>query len=471
MRAYERQVMNRIATPPGFARPAFVPEAERVFRELVASRDDVEQVDAVLVDLNGIMRGKRMPVSDAAGRLFESGMQIPHSVYLMDPRGEMTNPFGRGVGDGDPDGTAWPIPESIRLAWTGAVPRIQMLMTLRDDNGAVDPAEPRAALERVLERFHEARLTPVAAVELEFHLVDRERTEAGAPKPPARSRDAAHAVYDTADLDRYGDFLSALAAAARLEGVPLNCVSSEYGPGQFEANLAHQRDVLAAADHAIFLKRLVRAVAQATGLEATFMAKPYPSRAGSGLHVHVSLLDRDDRNVFDDGSLSGSPVLRNAIAGLQALMPESMALFAPSVNSYRRFQPDMFAPVNRRWGVNNRSVGIRVPAGPEQARRLEHRAAGADANPYFVLAAVLAGIHHGLATKTDPGAPASGNVSRERDPELSLSIEDALARLRAARTLPSYLGEETLRLYAESKRLELERFRRIVPPHEYVWYL
>jgi glutamine synthetase len=163
--------------------------------------------------------------------------------------------------------------------------------------------------------------------------------------------------------------------------------------------------------------------------------------------------------------------LRHAIGGLQAVMAESMAIFAPSVNSYRRFQPDMFAPVNRRWGVNNRSVGLRVPIGPGDSRRVEHRAAGADANPYLVLAAVLAGIHHGIENRLDPGAPASGNVSRSPDPLLPLSIEESLARMGEATVLADYLGAETVELYRESKRLELQRFRTIVSPAEFEWYL
>ena len=134
----------------------------------------------------------------------------------------------------------------------------------------------------------------------------------------------------------------------------------------------------------MFLKQIVKAAARANGFDATFMAKPYPDRAGTGLHVHVSVLDEQGRNIFDDGSRGiGSDQLRHAIGGMQALMPESMALFAPSLNSYRRFQPDMFAPVNRRWGVNNRSAGLRIPMSPGDARRVEHRVAGADANPYL----------------------------------------------------------------------------------------
>jgi glutamine synthetase len=297
----------------------------------------------------------------------------------------------------------------------------------------------------------------------------------GAPQPPrdkrTGAREVAHSVYETDDLDRYADFLAALHAAAALRNLPLSATSSEYGPGQFEANLRHRPDALHAADDGIFLKQAVRSAARETGYEATFMAKPYAQRTGSGLHAHVSLLDAEGRNVFNDGSAEGSGLLHHAIGGLQALMPESMALFAPSVNSYRRFQPDMFAPVNRRWGVNNRSAGLRVPIGPEDSRRIEHRAAGADANPYLILAAVLAGIHYGIETKSDPGPPATGNVSRESDDGLPLTIDDALARLGEARLLTAYLGEETVSLYRESKRLELERFRRIVPTHEYDWYL
>jgi glutamine synthetase len=146
-------------------------------------------------------------------------------------------------------------------------------------------------------------------------------------------------------------------------------------------------------------------------------------------------------------------------------------LFAPNVNSYRRFQPDMFAPVNRHWGVNNRSAGLRIPMGPSDARRVEHRASGADANPYLALAAVLAGMHFGLEKMIDPGPPAVGNVSRDPDAALPFTIDDALARLGEARALPTYLGSETLSLYRETKRIETERLRKIISEAEYDWYL
>jgi glutamine synthetase len=187
--------------------------------------------------------------------------------------------------------------------------------------------------------------------------------------------------------------------------------------------------------------------------------------------VHLSLVDRAGRNVFDSGTPEGSEMLRYAAGGLADLMAESMAFFAPNLNGYRRFAPDMFAPVNRRWGVNNRSVGLRVPVGPDSARRIEHRCAGADANPYLVMAAILAGVHHGIVNRIDPGPPAVGNVSHDPDPKLPFSLEDALAAAGRGGRLSSYFGAEAVQLYRQTKATELTRFRKIITLEEYDWYL
>lgn len=466
--------MNRHTAIPALSPPAFVAAARAEFDALCTAQPDLESVDTVLADICGTLRGKRMPIAGAE-RMFQSGMQIPKSIYLMDAHGEMTNPFGRGIGDGDPDSTAWPIPGTITRLGGAGRPRAQMLMTLRDAGGIADPAEPRAALERVVEQFASLGLTPVAALELEFYLLDRERDGEGAPQPPRCPRSGVRehgaSVFGIDDLNRYEAFLEALATAASIQNVPLSATSKEYAPGQFEANLSHQTDAVKAADHAIFLRQIVGTAARAQGFEITFMAKPFANRAGNGLHIHLSLIDKSGRNILDNGTDEGAEAMRHAIGGLQALMPESMALFAPNINSYRRFQPDMFAPVNRRWGYNNRSAGLRIPAGPSQARRIEHRVAGADANPYLALAAVLAGVHHGLSRKLNPDAPAIGNVSREPDLGLSFTLDDALAMLGRAEALKTYLGEETLALYAETKRIEAERLRRVITAAEYDWYL
>jgi glutamine synthetase len=461
-----------IRTPPAGLGSSIDARAE--LEAVLAANPKIEFVDAAISDICGTLRGKRLPLADAA-KLFESGMQIPLSLHLMDVRGEMMNPSGRGYTDGDPDGTAWPIAGTAMEVWGATPPRAQLLMSLRTVNGAALSYDPRAVLERVLARFDELALTPVCAHELEFYLIDVERDDRFRPQPPCSPRtgirEATPSVYGLKDLDDYQAFLTALTDAAALQRVPLSATSKEYAPGQFEANLRHQPNALFASDHAIVLRQIAKAAASKNGFEATFMAKPYAERSGSGQHVHLSLVDRQGRNVFDNGTPEGSELLRHAAGGLAALMAESMAFFAPNVNSYRRFAPDMFAPVNRRWGVNNRSAGIRVPIGPNAARRVEHRCAGADANPYFVLAAILAGVHHGLVNKLDPGLAAVGNVSREPDRELPFSLEDALKRLELAAVLPAYFGAEAIQLYRETKAEELARFRKLITAEEYEWYL
>ncbi len=433
--------------------------ARAELESVLAANPAIEFVDAAIADICGNLRGKRIAAADAP-KLFESGMQIPLSLHLMDVRGEMMNPSGRGYTDGDPDGTAWPIPGTVMEIWGAEPPRAQVLTSLRDRHGAALSYDPRAILERVAKRFDELQLTPVVAHELEFYLIDEKRGEHGRPLPPISPRtgmrESTPSVYGLEELGAYQGFLTALNEGAALQRVPMSATSKEYAPGQFEANLRHQASPLAASDHAIFLRQIVKAAAASEHYDATFMAKPYPDRSGSGQHVHMSLIDRTGRNIFDNGTEEGSELLRFAAGGMAALMAESMAFFAPNLNSYRRFAPDMFAPVNRRWGVNNRSAGL---------------CAGADANPYLVLAAVLAGAHHGLVNKIDPGPPAIGNVSREPDRELPFSLENALKRLENAPVLSSYFGTEAVSLYRETKTAELSRFKKLISAEEYEWYL
>ncbi|MEX1107862.1 MAG: glutamine synthetase, partial [Dongiaceae bacterium] len=233
----------------------------------------------------------------------------------------------------------------------------------------------------------------------------------------------------------------------------------------------HKPDAMRAADEGQLLQRTVRNVARCHGMEATFMAKPYPNGAGSGLHFHVSLLDRDGGNLFAQGDAMQNAPLRHAVGGLFDTMAEAMAFFAPNNNSYRRLAPGQFAPTGKWWALDHRGVAIRIPSGPLEARRLEHRMAGADAQVHLALAAVLAGIHHGLTQRIAPPAPIVGPVPNEGDPDLPILLDTALAKLGSAAVLPAYLGAEFCRLYAEARRLETAGLRAIIPPAEYDYYL
>ncbi|MEM7226655.1 MAG: glutamine synthetase family protein [Pseudomonadota bacterium] len=450
---------------------AKVPAGE--LADFLESHPRVKTIDALFEDLSGIVRGKRLPVAQAA-KLFGPGAAMPRSVFLLSVTGDSFDPEGRGFSDGDPDGIVKALPGSlVEVPWSER-PLGQVLITFEED-GRPNPIEPRNVLARTLARFDELGLRPVVAFELEFYLIDIERAEGEAPQPPRSpvtgQRDRSTQVYGMATVDDFGGFLDDVVAACTAQGVETGAVTSEYAPGQFEINLQHQDDPLRAADHCVVFKRAVKGVARNHGVQATFMAKPYPEASGSGLHLHISLLDKDGRNVFDGGDQPASPRLRQAIAGILDLMPDAMGILAPNPNSYRRYQPNIYVPVNRSWGFENRSVALRIPIGDGASRRIEHRIAGADANPYLTLATALAGIHHGLTNQLDPGPPWEGNAGEKLDPEVPFRPWRALDRLAESQVMADYLGEEFRRCYVACKRLDLEQFEAEISPAEYRWYL
>lgn len=440
----------------------------------LAAHPDVQYVDAILFDLCGVTRGKRYPRQDAH-KLYTTGMQIPRSVFLLDANGDCHDALGYGFSDGDPDGDAFPVPGSLTIVPWAKVPSAQVLVSLFDEHGRPEEKDPRSVLFRVAEIARERGFKPVMALELEFYLIDRERTPDGRPLPPISpatgKRDKDTQVYGMAELDAYGDFLRDLEDACHAQNVPAYTASSEFAPGQFELNLKHVEDPLTAADHAGLLKRVIMSIAEKHGFEATFMPKPWLDQAGSGQHIHLSMCNTEGVNLFAAADGGPSDMLRHAVAGMQATMDEAMAIFAPSVNSFRRFQPNIYVPVTKAWGHDNRSVAFRVPGGDAESRRIEHRVAGADANPYLTAAAVLAGALHGMEQKLDPGEPVPGNAGEEVDPELPLTWAHALERLDEATILPEYLGRHYLQMYSATKAAEMEVYRNYISRREYDWYL
>ncbi len=443
-------------------------------KAFLAQHPDTQYLDVLFVDICGIVRGKRYPRPEME-KVLSSGMQIPYTVYLLDVTGDSSDPCGRGFDDGDPDGTGLPVPGTLAPVPWASAPTAQVLMSMVDDDGEPADMEPRNVLAGVVKRFDELGLKPVTAVELEFYLIDRERDADGRPQtvvnPVRGGREDEIDVYSLADLDAHAEVIRGIEQACAAQGIPASTITSEYAPGQYEINLTHVDDPLTAADQGALLRYSVQRVALQKGVQATFMSKPFAEQTGSGTHIHMSLADAKGNNIFDDGSETGSETLKHAIGGMMATMGEAMAVFAPNINAYRRFGPDLFVPVTRSWAANNRSVAFRIPAGDGTARRIEHRVAGAEANPYLVMATVLAGAHHGIVNKIDPGPPWEGNACAEVDDSLPLTPDAALAALKAAEVLPAYMGEEYLTLYHETKKGEVEKFRAIASPLEYKWYL
>jgi len=432
-------------------------------------------VDAVTFNLNGEAVGKRYPIGDL-DKVMASGLFFCPASTLVDVRGVTRDVAGLGFSDGDPDCLGRAIPGTLVPVPWASVPTAQFQFSLRDPEGPGGWwSDPRTVLTLVVETLAESGLRPMVACELEFYLVDPVRDASGAlrvPAPPHGGRvNDGPRVSSFAKLDEFGDFLADVDAACAVQGIPVGAASAEYGAGQYEINLHHTDDPVLACDHASLLRRVIKGVARTRGLDATFMSKPFEDRAGSGFHVHMSLLDPAGDNVFDERRDGGETRLRHVIGGLRTTAYEAMGLFAPNINAYRRFSPDSFVPANRSWGENNRSVAFRVPRSGPAARRIEHRLAGADANPYLLMAALLAGAHHGLTEHLDPGPPATGNASARADPDMPATLWTALGRMRDAAVLPPYFGQRYWDAYVEVKSIEFESFMKQVFTREYDWYL
>ncbi|MGI9168899.1 MAG: glutamine synthetase family protein [Caulobacteraceae bacterium] len=446
-------------------------------RAFLAARPDMAFFEVIFTNLSGVPRGKRLRRHELTA-VYEQGRFLPGSILVCDITGRDCEETGLVWEDGDADRVAWPAPGTLVPAqWLGA-DTAQVIASLYELDGSPCDLDPRQVLRRVLDRFAADGLTPVVACELEYYLVDSGRTAAGgielAGAGHAGERPTQHGVYGLRELEDVSPFLRELWACADAQGVPLEGAISEYAPGQLELTLKHGPDALRAADEAAMYKRIAKGVAPRHGCEATFMAKPFAHRAGSGLHLHVSVNDEDGRNIFAGENPAGAPPLRHAVGGLKATIGEAMAVFAPNANSYRRFRANSYAPVAPTWGINNRTVSLRVPAGPPASRHIEHRVAGADANPYLALAALLAGVHHGLTGAIDPGPPVEGDgyaVAAETTERLPATWFAAVGAFEASAVLRDYLGERFVAMFAQVKRLEQDRFFEVVSPLDYDWYL
>ena len=238
----------------------------------------------------------------------------------------------------------------------------------------------------------------------------------------------------------------------------------EAGPSQIEINLNHG-DPLALADQAFMFKRAVRQVALKHGIHATFMAKPYQGQPGSSMHIHQNLFSKNDSNLFCDDDGNNTKEFLHFIGGLQTYLPDAMLLFAPYVNSYRRFVIDASAPINTHWGIENRTVAFRVPSSQPKSRRIENRIPGADTNPYLAISASLACGYLGLNEKIDPEKPIAGDAF-ERRHNIPKYLPDALKRLKVSNGLAEVLGKDFITLYTEIKQTEHDAYQNVISAWE-----
>jgi glutamine synthetase len=449
------------------------PKEVKVFLD---KHPEIQFFEIVFTNMAGVPRGKRLRRHEIEA-VYAQGRFLPGSILVNDITGQDVEATGLVWEDGDADRVARPIAGRITPApWLGA-DVAQVPLTMYELDGEPHDLDPRHVLQRVIDRYTADGLVPVVACELEYYLVDARRTPNGKIQLPLSpltgDRATQHQVYGLREVEEASGFLRDLWIAADAMGIPLEGAISEYAPGQLELTLKHHADALRAADDAVLYKRAAKGVALRHGCEATFMAKPFADLAGSGMHLHVSVNDKAGKNIFASEKPEGEPVLAHAIGGMKALLADSMAIYAPNANSYRRFRANSYAPVAPTWGVNNRTVSFRVPAGAPNTRHIEHRVAGADAHPALALAALLAAVHHGIANKTDPGPAIVGDgySQAEGGEKIPTNWFAATDRFAESAILKDYLGERFVRMYSIVKRVEQDRFQSVIPDIDYDWYL
>jgi glutamine synthetase len=425
----------------------------------------VQWIDAFLFDMNGIPRGKRVRRSDLAA-VAKNGLMMPSSVFIMDPLGNCVEETGRLWETGDHDhqchllaGTLVPIP-------INGGKRAQVVMTI----DVKDELDPRAVLVDQVEKLARDGRHAVAAVELEFYVAKRSTNGAfGLERPDGLSDDPGRPLtFGFDELDSLSPFIDDVYALCAAQGLPVDAIMKESGPGQFEINLKHRADAVAAALDALLLKRAVKAAAKAHDLDATFMAKPHHDWAGSGMHVHVSLLDGRGENLFAGDPLS--PLCRHALGGMRETMADFMAIWAQTANAYRRYVPKAYVSMAAHWGFNNRTVALRIPHGNGAGTRIEHRIAGADANPYLVMAAILAGMRHGIANEIDPGPAVEGDSEGIEAPPLPTAWVNALDQFKRSEVVRDAFGPGFQDVFYRLKQAERSNFERIVTPLDHLWY-
>ncbi len=453
-------------------RPA---ERKQELDAYLAANPDTRFVEPLIADMNGILRGKRIGVGDS-DKAFVNGVNMCASTTVMDTLGNGFLSVPYGLNDGDPDVKAFAVPGSLAPVPWATLPTAQVLLEMVNLDGTPYENDPRNVLRRAARQLPDLGIRPVMATELEFYLVehDGERFTPRMPRIPGSDLPQPGMQYSVMeDLYDVDGFITDLVGICETQNIPAGAALSEFSPGQFEVNLHHVDDPVTACDHAVLLKRAVKAAAANNGLAATFMAKPFQDYAGSGLHLHVSMVDEAGDNIFAGESRDGpwSDKLRHAIGGIGEIMRESMAIFAPNANSYRRHSPGNFVPASPNWGPNHRGVALRIPLSGPKNKRVECRVAGADANPYLVVAAVLAGMHHGIENACEPRPMTPERAELEYQVEIPNRWPVALDAFDAGEILPRYIGKDYHELFSMCRREEEANFNAEVPSKDFDWLM
>lgn len=415
----------------------------------------IQTIEAGFGDLQGSLRGKRIPARQFL-KILEPGFNLCKAALAWDIQCGIFPIDLVSFDNGYPDLVAKPILESFKeIPWREGSAFV--LCDLFDEHGAPLDVAPREVLRRVVAKANALGYRPVIGAELEFYLLNAQRK-------PYYEGIQCYSLYRGTELEF---ILKEIREQVEAFGIEVEASNTEYGPAQIEINLVYD-DAQAIADKTLLFKNAVKEIARKHGLYATFMAKPWAEESGSGFHVHQSLWDLERQaNLFaEDPALAGS-----YLAGLLATTREFTAFAAPTINSYKRVRDHSFAPINVTWGHDNRTVATRSLLGIGGASRLEQRNGAADANPYLIIAASIAGGLHGIANKLQPPPAQQGDAYLAAAPRLPETLRESLDLLAASVVAPAFFPRTFLEHFLAVGRHEVSVYDHAVTDWERERYL
>lgn len=429
--------------------------------------DNIDTLRIEYPDLYGVCRNKMAPVKHLE-KIAEEGLNFAQAIYGINLANDVAPETGCGYEIEWKDMTIVP-----DLSTYAVVPHLKGTARLIGNafrEGEPIPVDPRYVLQKVLKKYEDRGLRPVSASELEFFIYNIGENGPGELYNPIPS-----SIYQQNPmLDRSG-LMQTLQNHLLNAGIDILCLNHEFFPSQWEINWMHGY-ALDTADQTFTFKYICKEFALQNNLHLTFMSRPTTDGGGSGYHIHLSLNDqKTQKNLFDqpDGQFGMSDLMRHFLGGQMAHAKGMSAILAPTINSYKRYVPDSFAPYYLAWGLDNRTVYCRVPEERGSATRVENRAPCADANPYLVFAAAFAAGLDGIEKEIDPGEHAVGDIYGVEPgiyENIPFYLNDALTELKADTVLCDALGPELIRAFVALKEDELARFRKHVTDWEFNEY-
>ena len=448
---------------------------ENIAKKFLELHSDLEKVEFIYVDFNGIPRGKYASPKTLI-KAFDGGLKMPISSYVLDVWGD--NPKGTGlVMSGDGDAICMPVISSLAVTPWSTRKTAQCLVSMENGDGEAIYADPRQILSSVLERFQKLNLKPVIAPEMEFYLVDKKLQKNGHPQMPiipgTNRRYEDVQLLNLNEMDDFESFFALVEKSSHSLGIPSETAIKECAPGQFEINLLHHDDALLMADQAFLMKRLIKNCARQFNMNATFMAKPFSDQAGNGMHAHLSIIDKDGNNVFSvDKDKQPQGIFANSIAGLLKNAPDFLSFYASHSNSYRRLVHNAdHAPTTLSWGNENRTALVRLPEASSKATRLEFRLPSADSNPYLVFASILSSVLSGITNKYPLDKETIGNAHAQHEAALGITWREAVHKTSESSVVKEFFGEKFQKSYQCVKESEIKRFESTITDFEYNSYL